>query len=239
MDRFFADDLAERGARVVLSPDETRHVKVRRVSPGEEATLFDGAGRRARARLVSFEKKCAVFDVMEIQTAGPEVEPLVTVATAVPKGPRMADLLRACTEVGVWKILPMITERSVARPDEGRLNDRWVRIAREAAKQSRRFHAPEVLPVAGFNEVLATVEDFDVTLIAETRRGAVPLREVLKDKQGAGTALVLVGPEGGFTDAEVEKATSRGFVAARFPGPVMRVETAAPVLAAMVIFACT
>jgi len=241
MDRFHSETIAEVGGRVTLSPEETRHmVAARRVKPGEEVALFDGAGTEATARVVSTDGKRAVVEVLAL--LGPETGPRcrLTVATALPKGPRGADLVRACTEIGAWRIHPMICERSVVRPEHGKAIDRLVRSAREAAKQSRRARVPEIMPVATFAEVIEGPRSSDgFAILADLGPDARPIREVLSGHAGAKEALLLIGPEGGFTDTEREAARRSGCIPVRVDGPVMRIETACAALSALVLFACS
>lgn len=241
MDRFHSETIGDVGARVTLTPDETRHmVAVRRVAVGDEVTLFDGAGGEATARMVSTDGKRAVVEVLSVRQADMDAGCRLTIATALPKGARAAALVRACTEIGAWRVQPMVTERSVVRPERGKVIDRLVRAAREAAKQSRRAWTPEVMPVATFDEVmkgLRNVNGFGV--LADTSPDARPIRGVLLEHTGAADALVVIGPEGGFTDAERDVARASGCTPVRVDGPVMRTETACAAVTALVLFACS
>ncbi|MHC4502002.1 MAG: RsmE family RNA methyltransferase [Planctomycetota bacterium] len=238
MHRFHAADLGEPGSRVSLDAEETHHmVDVRRVRPGEEIALFDGAGREATARFVSLEGHRAVVEIATVREAECDAGVQVTLATAIPKGARMAQLVRSCTEIGVAAIRPMIAERSVVKPEVGKTLERMTRIAREAAKQSRRARVPEILPVASFDEVLAGAAEHDLALLADASAGTRPLREVLADRAPTQRVLVIVGPEGGFTDPERERAGRAGCLAARLECPVMRVETAAAAFVAVLVYA--
>jgi 16S rRNA (uracil1498-N3)-methyltransferase len=241
MDRFHCERIGEAGSRVTLTPEETRHmVAVRRVAPGDEVTLFDGAGTEATARVVSTEGKCAVVEVLDVRKAECDVECRITIATALPKGPRGANLVRSCTEIGAWRIQPMLTERSVVKPERGKVIDRLVRAAREAAKQSRRAWVPEVMPVATFVEVMEGLRGADgFAILADLAPDARPIREVLLEHAGATDALVVIGPEGGFTDAERDAARASGCTPVRVDGPVMRIETACAAFTAIVLYACS
>ncbi|MHC4250799.1 MAG: RsmE family RNA methyltransferase [Planctomycetota bacterium] len=251
MDRFHSETIGEAGSRVTLTSEETRHmVAVRRVAPGDEVTLFDGAGREATARVVAVEEKRAVVEVLSVRRAERNARCRLTVATALPKGQRAAALVRACTEIGAWRIQPVISERSVVRPERGKVIDRLVRAAREAAKQSRRAWTPEVMPVATFAEVMVGLRSpdgarddddggYDLCLLADPSPDARPIREVLEGHPGSTSALVVVGPEGGFTDAEREAARRSGCTPVRVDGPVMRIETACAALTALVLYVCS
>ncbi len=99
--RFHAADLGEPGSRASLDTEETHHmVDVRRVRPGEEIALFDGAGREATARFVSLDGRRAVVEITSVREAEPDAGVHVTLATAIPKGARMAPPVRSCTEIG-------------------------------------------------------------------------------------------------------------------------------------------
>jgi 16S rRNA (uracil1498-N3)-methyltransferase len=215
-------------------------VAVRRVAVGDEVTLFDGAGREATVRMVPTEGKCAAVEVLDVRDAECDVGCRLTIATALPKGPKGASLVRACTEIGAWRIQPMIAERSVVRPERGKVIDRLVRAAREAAKQSRRAWVPEVMPVATFAEVMKGLADAaGFAILADLGPDARPIREVLEENAGATDALVVIGPEGGFTDAERDAARASGCTPVRINGPVMRVETACAALCALVLYECS
>ena len=251
MDRFHSETIGCVGSRVTLGPEETHHmVVVRRVAPGEDVVLFDGAGAEATARFVSLDGKRAVVEVSSVRRAERDVGCRLTIATALPKGPRAADLVRACTEIGVWRVQPMIAERPVVRPERGKVIDRLRRAAREAAKQSRRPWVPEVLPVATFAEVMKSLRGakdlaaddrgrYGFGVLADTSDDARPIRDALLENVSALNVLAVVGPEGGFTDAEREEARRSHCTPVRMDGAVMRVETACAALTALVLFACS
>jgi len=245
MHRFYVKGLAAVGSCVELGPDETRHmVRALRLGPGAEVELFDGSGRIALARLTEISGargrpgRTASAQVISVREAEPDADVRIALATAIPKGTRMAELLRACTELGADAFFPMVAERSAVRPPPGYVSERWLRIAREAAGQSRRSCIPAIAPVCGFEDVLARRSEFDLALLADADPGARSLREVLPPPGAIRSALVLIGPEGGFTEDERASAEAGGFVRARLDGPVMRIETAAVALCAAVLFAC-
>jgi 16S rRNA (uracil1498-N3)-methyltransferase len=238
MNRVYCEHIDEPGATVALEREESHHlVRVRRATPGDEVVLFDGCGRCATGRLETLDDRRAIVRIESVAAAPSDVAVAVTVATAVPKGQRMADLVRACTEVGVDRIQPMVTRRSAVRLSAGSTSARWERIAREAAKQSRRHHVPALLPVATFDEAIAAAARHDAALIADTRDSSRPLADALREASTARRVLVLIGPEGGFADDEIDSARAAGVVAVGLDLPVMRVETAASTIAGIVLFA--
>jgi 16S rRNA (uracil1498-N3)-methyltransferase len=154
--------------------------------------------------------------------------PLVLL-TAVPRGGRMDFLVQKCCELGVSRIVPIIAERSVARPEPGR-RARWEKIAREAARQCGRADVPVVAAPAALATALAAPELPERRLILSTDGAGRPLRALLGAP--APTAL-LVGPEGGFAAAENEAARAAGFLPVSLGARILRVETAAIVAVAL------
>lgn len=201
-----------------------RHAHVLRLSPGDAVVLFDGAGREADAVLLE-EGRCRVEATRTVQ--GPR--PRVVLCQALPKGTKLDAIVRAVTELGVSAVHLVDAERSVAKLDEARAAkrlDRLARVAREAARQAGRADVPELVPPAPLAEVLARVPEGAarvVTVVGAEPGGALSGDEV----------WVLVGPEGGLSEAEVEAAREAGF-SSRGLGPfTLRVETAAPVACAL------
>lgn len=226
------------GERLVLSGDEHRHVaRVLRARPGETLTLFDGAGGEVEATIAAVGAREVELTLGE-RRAAPGAAPAVaiTLLVAVPRGERMDWLVQKTTELGVARIVPVATERSVARPEAGSgRKPRWEKIAREAARQCGRADVPRVEEPTPLAEALA-----DPSLPArrfalwEGERGR-SLGEALATDESAATAAVaiLVGPEGGFAADEVANATRAGFAAVGLGPRILRVETAAVVAVAL------
>lgn len=157
-------------------------------------------------------------------------------ALGMPKGSKLDDIVRSCTELGVSAFHLFGAERSVARPDEERAQrrlDRLTRVAREAARQSMRADVPDLWPPVSLAEVVARVPVGAARLafvVGAVRR--VP--EVLASLPAVEEAWVVVGPEGGLSAAEVRALEEHSFCAVGLGPTVLRVETAAPVAVAVV-----
>lgn len=207
--------------RLRLEGDEVRHaLAVLRLEPGDAVRLADGAGLQATARLSAAGRGWLDLDC---DPPGPVADPAasaITVALAPPKGDRLGDVVRGLTELGVGAILPLACERGERMPhDLGRCE----RIAREALKQCRRGCLPRLGPVVGIPDLRGL--GGRLILLDRAGRAAVP---------GAPRPTVLViGPEGGFTDAESGELGRMGAEAVRLAGPILRIETAAVAAAAV------
>ena len=215
-----------------VTGDEHHHIaRVLRARPGDAITLFDGAGGEIEARIVRVgrdETELVAGAPAEAAGAGEGTPPLVLL-TAVPRGGRMDFLVQKCSELGVSRIVPVVADRSVARPEPGR-SARWEKIAREAARQCGRADVPAVAAPAALAAALAAPELPERRLILSTDGAGRPLRALLAPP--APTAL-LVGPEGGFTDGEVDAARAAHFVPVSLGTRILRVETAAIVAVAL------
>jgi 16S rRNA (uracil1498-N3)-methyltransferase len=222
------------GPQVTLTGPEHRHLaRVLRARPGETLTLFDGAGGEVQAEVVRVERAETELRLGARRViAGPAVA--ITLLSAVPRGPRMDFLVQKTAELGVARIVPVLTDRSVARPDAeaGRLA-RWQKIAQEAARQCGRADLPAVDAPVVLAEALALPGLPPRRLALFEGERTRSLRSALAAAAPAPTAL-LVGPEGGFAAPELAAAGAAGFEPVGLGDRILRVETAAVVAVALV-----
>jgi len=217
--------------RLTITAADHRHLaRVLRAQAGDTVTLFDGVGNEVEARITRVGRAETELLIGAASARSAPREPLLVLLTAVPRGPRMDLLVEKTCELGVSRIVPVLTERSVVRPDATR-RGRWQKIAREAARQCGRADVPDVDAPIALATALAAPELPRRRLMAWEGQGGTPLRG--RPDSGEPTAL-LVGPEGGFTAAEVEAARHTGFDTVTLGHRILRVETAAMVAVALV-----
>jgi 16S rRNA (uracil1498-N3)-methyltransferase len=228
-ERFYcADAASQTGERLLLDGDEAHHLaRVRRVATGEVVEVFDGKGFVTRAEVVAVGKR-----QVELRPVGPPLpsrEPgvRVTLASAFPKGDRADWLVAKATELGVARLVPLVCERSVVDPGPSKL-ERLRRAVIEAAKQCGRNRLMDVDAPLPFSSLLESARSVPVKLLAHP--GGAPFARWPRPEAGQ-PATVAVGPEGGFTEAEVESAAAAGWFLAGLGSHVLRVETAAVVAA--------
>jgi 16S rRNA (uracil1498-N3)-methyltransferase len=223
------------GPSVTLTGSDYRYLaRVLRAKPGQQVILFDGAGAEVVAHVERIgpsdielrlgERREAVASVRASATA-----PIVLLA-AVPRGGRMDVLIQKTSELGVARIAPVLTARSVARPEVGR-QARWEKIAREAARQCERADVPVVDAPVELAVALGASDLPELRIGFFERQGERSLASVLAEPRP--TAL-LIGPEGGFTDGEMDAARTAGFVPVGLGPRILRAETAAIVAVALV-----
>ena len=214
-----------------------------RLAPGDTVIASDGAGTDYTVRLESLGD--AATGTILARVHRPTESPLdVTLLQGVPKGDKMETIVRATTELGVARIWPVITERTIVRLEPSRWRERarrWQRVAKEATKQCGRAVIPEVATPEALHEALAGLP----APLANERRvclwegDAPPLRSVLGDLPSHTTPtslLLLVGPEGGLARGEVDDARAHGFATASLGPRILRTETAGPTVVALVQF---
>lgn len=224
---FFAADLGEAPGEVTLAGDEARHAQAaRRLAVGEAVALFDGRGRVAQGRVEAARRGALVLRIERVSRR-PEPRPLV-LASALPKGDRLAVLLDMATQLGMTRFVPLQCARSVVRP-AARARERWERICLEACKQSRRAWLPAVDEPCAPEQVTQRIGDGVRWWVADPQ--GAPVREALVGEEsdeaaGRGAGLV-VGPEGGFTGDELERLEAFGVRRLSLGPAILRVEAAA------------
>lgn len=223
------------GDRVVLEGEEGHHAAVvRRVTAGEQILLTDGAGTVAECRVTEVARKTLTAEVLATRVAAPET-PRLVVVQAIPKGDRGELAVEMLTEVGADVIVPWAASRSIARWKDERAERslaRWRSTAREAAKQSRRAFFPTVADLATTEDVAALLAGASVRIVLhETASG--PLADV--PVPGRGEIVIVVGPEGGITEAELDAFGAVGAEPLRLGSSVLRSSTAGVAAAAALL----
>ncbi|OQA85863.1 MAG: Ribosomal RNA small subunit methyltransferase E [Lentisphaerae bacterium ADurb.Bin242] len=223
MHRFRYENLSgcRAGDIVSLNKEEGAHLfRTLRAEEGDVCTLLDGAGRLATA-VVSAGKTLRILELAEIP---PPPAPLLHLYIAPPRRPKMDQILRQITELGVWRIVPLVCERSVSLPDNDSVNGRWKELLFDACKQSGNPFLPRTAAPMRFAEALSdSAENCPARYF-----GSVTERVENNSSAGVPSAAAwFVGPEGGFTEAEERSLLACGMNAVHFGNWTLRVETAA------------
>ncbi len=223
---------AVRDGRVVLDADETHHIRrVLRLRVGDVVRAMDGLGHEWTVRLTALGAR-AEGDILEAGAPAPESPLHLTLAQGLPKGDKLDTVVRMSTELGVAAIVPLLSARSVSRAEAGAARRaRWERVAREAAKQCGRAVVPTVAAPSSLADWLAT-RDPSALLVCLWERESTPLSERLPVRAPA-RAAVVVGPEGGLADDEVDALRGAGAIVAGLGPRLLRTETAGPVAVAL------
>lgn len=231
---FYVDALPQVGELVVVDGDEGFHAaNVRRIRPGEELDLGDGAGIVAQCVIEATAKGRLVARVQGRRTVDPPT-PHITVVQALPKSDRSELAVELATEAGADAFLVWQSERCVARWDGQAKVDkglrRWQAVARSAARQSRRPHVPSVTSLVSTPELVRTVATASANgavVLVLHESATEPLASVAVE--GADSLMLVVGPEGGISDDELAALSGAGAIAVRLGPTVLRTSTAAAV----------
>ena len=227
--RFIADEAS--GDRAVLLGEHADHlVRVLRASVGQEFDIATGAAVR-RGRITSVKNNRVEFNLGEEVSAASLSD--ITLVLAIFKFDRMEWAIEKCTELGVARIVPVIAQRTdshLAAASAKRV-ERWKRIARQASEQSRRTAPPEISDPIKVSEAL-NVPGAVRILLAESEEQTL-LRDVVKPQSDQGIVLA-VGPEGGWTEGELQSFQLAGWISASLGNTILRAETAAIAVTAIV-----
>ena len=228
--RFFAPPSAFNFTKrtVTLAADEARHLReVLRLKPGDEVSVFDGAGKEFHARVVQARRELAELELdEEIATARPESPLQINLAVALLKGEKFDLVVQKGTELGVNKFLPLITRYADIKlrdeSDASKRVARWQRIALEAAKQCGRTVVPKIENPNPFESVLK-----NPCVLFSEREGGQGLQRI------ENPITAIIGSEGGWSDEELDQARSAGAQVVTLGGRILRAETAAMTAAAL------
>jgi 16S rRNA (uracil1498-N3)-methyltransferase len=231
MARFFVRPEAIDGGRVRFDALEARHLgRVLRLGPGDIVLAIDGQGRQLTVRLLDVGARAAEGVILEDEALDTESALDLTLGQSIPKGDRMETVIRMATELGVRRVVPLVTARTVMRV-EGEGHDerlrRWRRIAREAAKQCGRAAIPEVSPPAALAAWLAGLRG-EGLLVCLWEGERVGIAERLPEPPVTRATLVI-GPEGGLAPEEVDALRGAGAVVGGLGPRILRTDTAGPV----------
>jgi 16S rRNA (uracil1498-N3)-methyltransferase len=217
------------GDRVTLDGPEAHHLlHVGRAALGQAITLFDGGGAEFAAVVEKLGRSTVELRIIERRELDREPPFALVVGVALPKGERQKWLVEKLTELGVTTLVPLVTERGVAQPTDGAL-ERLGRTVIEASKQCGRNRMMQIAKPQVWSEWAQTEMGAADKLRLVAHPSGFPLGDI--DRTTSQPTLLAIGPEGGFTDAEIAAAIAAGWQAVSLGPRILRVETAAVALA--------
>ncbi len=240
MPRFFVakENISEQF--MVLSGENAAHAKVLRLKNGDEVTVCDGDGT---------DYRCTVSDVasgqisLVVHAASPsqsEAKISCSVYMAFAKADKFEHVIQKATELGATELVCFPSSRCVSKPDEKSLKkklERWQKIAASAAEQSRRGRIPEVLTVPSYEAALKRAAQAELAVCFYENEENLTFRTVIEEKPFS-TASILTGPEGGFSDEEIELAQNAGLKICTLGSRILRCETAPLCALSALMYAC-
>jgi len=232
MHRCFIESKRWNEEQIVPSQSEAHHLlHVMRAEEGDRIEVFNGDGLEAEAVVRYDVDNQLVLDVQISKKEAPR--PFnITLIQAIPKGSRSDLIIEKSTEMGISRIIPVISERTIVRlkgkQAEKRL-ERWNRVAKSAAKQCGTKWLPQIDDICSYDTALGKLSEFDVVLLGSLADGVRPLRTVIQELQmrTPKSIAIIIGPEGDLTPAEIESSLEASAIPVSFGNLVLRAETAA------------
>jgi len=239
--RILVDPRNITGSTAVLDdPKQLHHLRrVLRLKAGDRVCCFDGQGAEYAGTISHLTQAQMTVRLDQRLAAGARGR-IVWLAPGLIKSPRFDWLIQKATELGVSRLSPIVTERTVIRltDTQGRQKrERWRRLAEAASKQCGRADVPSIDPPQSFHALLPLLGRVPLVLIPTLEVAARPFRDMLEGSRAAGDVAVLIGPEGDFSPAEVAAAVKTGAQPVSLGRLTLRSETAA--LACLAILSCT
>ncbi len=215
----------------ILDREESHHlVAVRRARAGEALTLLDGRGRLGRGTLLAADPRRALLRVEHIEVRRRDTPPL-WLAQALPLGKTMDVIVQKSAELGVARIVPLLTRHSEVRLDDeraGRKADKWLQVAIEAVKQCGNPFLPEIDPPRRLDEFLGAGAALPpLRLVCSLENGSSGLSQSVRQHDTHGGAVIAIGPEGDFSADEYASMRAHGFLPVTLGPLVLRADTAA------------
>jgi 16S rRNA (uracil1498-N3)-methyltransferase len=229
MPRFYIPNPHIQDGLLKIEGDEVKHIrKVLRLKAGDEILVFDGLGKEFEGTIIEEGRSSVMVKIQHVFSSKGDSPLEVTLAQSLLKGEKMDYLIQKATELGVKEIIPFFSSRSVPLLEKSRRwnrHHRWGKIAVEASKQCGRGVVPKIESLQDYSGMLRAASTDHLRLILWEGDG-IKLKEVLERSGEKTKIFFVVGPEGGFSPDEVDKAKRAGFVAVTLGKRILRAETA-------------
>jgi 16S rRNA (uracil1498-N3)-methyltransferase len=241
MTRFFIPSDQLRDRTVILKGEDRHHLlNVLRQGTGAQITVLNGKGEEYLVKVTAVTPDAVIGEILEQAERRTEPKIKIRLIQSLPKGDKFEFIIQKNTELGVSAFQPVISERSAIRLDAGQVlkkEERWRKIIREAAEQSGRQIIPELQPVQGWTKFMSENRPSGLLLIPWEGEQQRSLRQVLQDQKLIPEAIsIFIGPEGGFSQSEVELAVKSGAVPVTLGPRILRTETAGLVVTSVVLY---
>lgn len=239
MHKFFVSAEQVRFPNIYIYGEDVDHiVKVLRLRNGDKIQISDGNGKEYICEIIKSDKKEVVCNIIESFDNETEAPINITLYQGLPKSQKMDLIVQKCVEIGVVRIVPVITNRVVVKVEGRDLKnkiERWKRIAYEAAKQSNRGIVPIVSDVMNFEEAIEEMKQKDLVVVPYEREKERGIKD-LRDRKDIKDIAIFIGPEGGFEEEEIENCLDIGAIPVTLGPRILRTETAGFVTSALILY---
>lgn len=241
MNRFYVDRDRIQGDWVRIDGEDVKHItKVLRLRSGDGVVVCDGQNTDYNGVIDNIGKDQVRVRLDKAVPTGTEANIKITLYQAVAKGTKMDLVIQKGTELGVVRFVPVITSRTVVKlqnkRDASKKVDRWQRIAMEAAKQSHRGRIPLVETAMEYTAAVQDMQNKDLALLPHTGENSRDIRSIPGQRGDYDSIAVMIGPEGGFENSEIQRAQDMGVTTVKMGPRIMRTETAGIAVTAVLMY---
>ncbi|KDR95061.1 16S rRNA (uracil1498-N3)-methyltransferase [Peptoclostridium litorale DSM 5388] len=244
MDRFFVfeNDIDEaEGKCSITNSEDVKHIaKVLRLKEGDEVEVCNGKNREFLCEIESVSKSSVDLAIKREIDVNRESPVSVTIYQGLPKAQKFELIVQKLTEVGVSRIVPVITERTVVKlssQKEEKKSGRWEKIIHSAAKQSKRGVLPVLEGAMNLKDAMEDIKGNELNIVPYENESAVGIKQTLREKGSEAKSVgIFIGPEGGFEEEEIHVLSENGVVPVTLGKRILRTETASIVSAAIVLY---
>ena len=224
-----------------ITGEDVNHIKnVLRYNVGDSLNICDEQGIRYLTSISKFEKDSITLNIDEVSDYTTEPNINVTLIQGLPKGDKFELIIQKCTEIGVSKIIPAITDRVIVKLDDKNIDkkvERWNKIALEASKQSGRQKIPVVEKPINLKKLIENISKYDILLLPYECEKVITLKSILKNvSKDCKNIAIMIGPEGGFSDEEIESLNLENVKRVTLGPRILRTETAGLATLAIVLY---
>jgi 16S rRNA (uracil1498-N3)-methyltransferase len=230
MHRFFVKKENIKGDSIYIDGEDVQHIsRVLRLKDGDKIVICDQQGMDYNVAIKNISKDTITTTIIDKENSKGEPSIEVVLYQGIPKSTKMDTIIQKCTELGITRIVPVFTVRTVVKleseKDEAKKVARWTKIAEEAAKQSARGVVPHIDMPMSFEEALKDSRELDLVLIPYEDEQDMSVKAALQGNPPKAVGF-FVGPEGGFDSFEINKAKQSNLVPVTLGNRIMRTETA-------------
>ena len=242
MPKFFTQRENITDTQIIIDSEDAKHIKkVLRLCEGDTITVCDGGGTDYEAEIRDILQDKIICDIKSKNKCESESEVYITLYQGLPKAAKMDYIIQKNTELGICKIVPVTLSRCVVKLDgeaaEKKKTERWQKIAYEAAKQSGRGVVPQVTMPVSLDAVLNEIKNDDLVFVPYECETDTRIKDVVSEIKEPKRISFVIGPEGGFDPVEIEKFKAAGVKTVTLGKRILRTETAAEAVVAMLMYA--
>lgn len=238
MPKFFVDKENINDHTILLQGENANHISnVLRSKIGDVITVGDGDGLDYTCEITQIDKKEVICSITDITSSNAEPNTKITLFQALPKSDKMELVIQKCIEIGVDKIVPVATKHCVVKLSgkEDKKLQRWNKIAEAAAKQCGRGKIPKVEHITSFKDAVICAKNSDSAIIPYEKEQHNSIKSFCRNFTGKSIG-VFIGPEGGFSEDEIELATENGIIPVTLGKRILRTETAGLVASVILLY---